>query len=175
MAAIGAIGALGSLASGYMTYKGQREANEANILMAREQMRFQERMSNTSFQRQMQDMRKAGINPIMAFGGGGASTPSGAMATSVNALSGTASSAQDALRLASEIAAIRANTAKSKAEREQVQIENKLLESKIPGAEIEKNIDSSGAGKFLHWWERFIGPFSKTVSSASDVVRSVKK
>jgi hypothetical protein len=47
---------------------------------AREQMRFQEDMSNTSYQRVMDDMRKAGLNPILAGKLGGASTPAGAMA-----------------------------------------------------------------------------------------------
>ena len=47
---------------------------------AREQMRFQEDMSNTAYQRAMEDMRKAGLNPILAGKLGGASTPTGAMA-----------------------------------------------------------------------------------------------
>lgn len=47
---------------------------------ANEQMAFQERMSNTAYQRAMVDMRRAGINPIMVSKLGGASTPTGAMA-----------------------------------------------------------------------------------------------
>lgn len=57
---------------------GQAGTAAANVHIAREQMRFQERMSNTAYQRTMEDMRKAGLNPMLAAKLGGASTPPGA-------------------------------------------------------------------------------------------------
>ena len=58
----------------------QRAANEANLQSAREQMAFQERMSNTAHVREVRDLENAGLNPALSANSG-ASTPSGASAT----------------------------------------------------------------------------------------------
>lgn len=65
----------------------QREAAEIQQREAQNNREFQKDLSDTSIQRQVKDLREAGINPIMASRLGGASTPGGATAGNITASS----------------------------------------------------------------------------------------
>lgn len=72
--AAGAVNAGVSLLGNIIT--GNRNAKEAN-----RNRDFQESMSNTAHEREVKDLRAAGLNPILSALGSGASTPSGSTAT----------------------------------------------------------------------------------------------
>lgn len=64
-----------------LTHQWMMEANAFNAEQAQITRDWQEKLSNTAYQRAMADMAKAGLNPILAGTLGGASTPGGATAT----------------------------------------------------------------------------------------------
>jgi hypothetical protein len=69
----GVLGGLGGL--------GKQRADKAS---SARQMAFQERMSNTAHQRQMRDLKAAGINPMLSAKLGGASSPTGSQYQATN-------------------------------------------------------------------------------------------
>ena len=93
---------IGATIGGLLGFKGQKDANVASAQQAQKQMDFQLDMSNTAVQRRMADLKKAGINPILA-GSKEASSPSGAMAPQANVMAAGVSSALQAAQIANTL------------------------------------------------------------------------
>lgn len=131
--------------------EGQQQANQQNAEQAQHNRNFQENMSNTAHQRAVSDMKKAGLNPILAAGSP-ASTPSGAQATMQNPyenLTGAVTSTAGELRniqmqkgeLQLQQGAIgkqQADTANTQADTIKKATETKLMKSEIPKSQMQE-------------------------------------
>ena len=83
--------------TGGASFIGTHLTNQANSAEAAKNREFQRDMSNTAHQRQVEDLRKAGLNPILSALGSGASTPSGGQATMNDFAPGISKGAETAI------------------------------------------------------------------------------
>lgn len=146
---------------------------EANARQAQLQRDWEERMSSTSYQRAIADMKKAGVNPMLLFSKGvGASTPTGASASSnspgnpIQPFKGAAS-AKEALMLKSQLENLAAQTRKTNADAE-------ITELRTPKERVESRVYQEAdkiVGGVLEsgFWHR--APASMRTSAFSNVLK----
>ena len=109
------------------TLAGSHMRNKAAKAASARQMAFQQEMSNTSYQRGMEDMKKAGLNPILAGKMGGASTPTGSTYNPENVATNAVNSYLQTKQNEANVEFTNANTAKVQAETNVIKDTNNSL------------------------------------------------
>lgn len=172
---------ISSIISAGASLLGGQQANSAAAAQAQQQEAFQADMSGTSYQRAVVDMRKAGLNPMLAYTQGGASTPAGAMAPVQNVLGNAVNSALQASSVSSTVeqqssqaqlnkalaAKAVADTQLSLTSAKATAVNADLSSQDIPSARNAANLAKSWFGRHILPVLPHLNPFVNSASSAA--------
>lgn len=121
----------GAIVGGLANFAGGLFGNSARKKEASKNRAFQERMSSTAHQREVEDLKKAGLNPVLSAGGGGASTPTGSMASIENPVDPATAKmmAIDAQKAKAEVSSIKSQISKNNAEKSMMKTQAKMIDA----------------------------------------------
>lgn len=162
-----------SIAGAFLERKGQKEANKATTDLTLNQMAYQQDNSNTAHQREVADLRAAGLNPILSAGGSGSYTPTGSTAQMQNVYKGVGA---QAVSTASGLSGIKLQGAQRSLAVQQLErakaetmMSASMANSAAATAEVDRikaDIASTPGGRKALMMERKLAPYKGFLSGS---------
>lgn len=164
---------LGSIVSGIGSFLGGSSSNSANRKLQQQLLDWQAQMAATAHQRQVADMRKAGLNPrLSAMGGSGAATPAGTPGhAQQDVITPALNSANAALRLKYEVKNMEEQN-KNLQETTKNIAANTTLQNAQAGKAAVETANSATSLPYNRLKERVFNQVTNTMSSAAQTYRA---
>jgi len=174
-----------AIISGGSSLLGGLFGNNSAKKAAKRQMEFQERMARNAHQYEVEDLTKAGLNPVLSAGGSGSASPAGAMASvpNDNIIGDAVSSALQSKMINAQIDNMKMDTQKKQSERDAtdtqgalntIMFQNQkktglLLDAQLPEAAASAKMYSSEYGTLFKGIKDLSGGVADVIKSGKDI------
>lgn len=147
-----------AMAAGGASLAGNLISGGLNFASAKDAQAFAKKMYTNRFQWMMKDMRKAGLNPILAYREAGPGVPSASgQATFPDPLSGAGSAARQMILDKASLANVNADTQQKAAMARKVGYEAMITKAEVPKAVMKEEVSTDLLGEAQKLYNRFKG------------------
>lgn len=162
-------GPIGAVIGAGLDYASARQARSFSAGQTAQQMAFQERMSSTAHQREVLDLRNAGLNPILSAARGGASTPAGGAAAGGQ----VATPGATAMQIARQMAETKLLNQQERGLRIDNDVKDRVAAHAHKGADVVESVPRKAADIIGEYGPPLLHSAKEALWSSGDYVREL--